>query len=215
MLTWQFERVKGRLPQLTESDILECARKTGTLEDRRTIALKLADPLLAQYGEVFTEVAASRDVVVDRIVQVDKVPRIALAVLLTTDKISEIDSARRVSTIREALGSTWPEAVLVVISVGYSSDEIASLLGETSSVIHFEEATFPQLLQAEVLKNVSAGAKRETLPTDQQELAKILATMQDRLDTLQSAASKRRSQHNRNSRRRRPRQPSLDASSGR
>lgn len=192
-----FERMNGQLSALTETDLLECAKRTGTLEDRQVLALKQADPVLAQYGDVFTDAAVSPDVMLDRVVKVDNMPRIALAVLRATDKISEVDSARRVSTIRENLVSTWPQAFLVVVSVGYSSGEIESLLGETSAVIRFDETSFPQALQAELLKGVTETRAATALPADQQMLVELLKDIHIRLDSIGDRREKEEAEYDR------------------
>ena len=179
-----FERMNGQLSALTETDLLECAKRTGTLEDRQVLALQQADLVLAQYGDVFTDAAVSPDVVLDRVVNIDKIPRIALAVLRATDKISEVNSARRVAMLRESLVSTWPQAFLVVVSVGYSSSEIESLLGATGAVIRFDETGFPQALQAELLKGMTETRAATAPPADQQTVLKLLKDVQDRLDSI-------------------------------
>jgi hypothetical protein len=76
-----------------------------------------------------------------------------------TDKLSEINLARNINTVREYLETEWPGASLIVIAVGYSSEEVRDLLSLTSSVLLFNEASFAGQLEAEVAK---IAARHET-----------------------------------------------------
>lgn len=154
-----FEATGGALEQVTEDVLLRSADSSGTVADQHRLALEMADPVLAEHaagaGKVVKDVAVAQDIVIDRLLYLAGTPVVSLVIVRATDKLSEVDSARRVNAVRTYLAERFPRTQMIVVAVGYSSDEIRRLLGVTSSTVVFNESTFQGLLRAEAVNLVA------------------------------------------------------------
>ena len=192
----------GDLGSVDEATLLQSAQEAGSLADRRALALSIADNVLSQYG---TNAVRSNlvfgGVTLDRIVSVENVPYAALLVTRATDKLAEVNQAKDITAARGALDAEWPGCELLVVAVGYSSEEVRDLLGTT---IVFNEQTFATIFQTELTK---LAARRQTAlraavagPPGPQgppgpaapanpELVSLLARISTRLDELETTRS--------------------------
>lgn len=154
-----FEATGGALERVTEDILLRSAESSGTATDQHRLALELADPVLAQHagavGQVVKEVAVAGGIIIDRLLYLAGTPVLALVVVRATDKLSEVDSARRVNAVRTYLAERFPRTQLIVVAVGYSSDEVRQILGVTGSIVVFNESSFQGLLRAETVSLVA------------------------------------------------------------
>jgi hypothetical protein len=157
---YAFEEVQGALDRVTKQELLRSANKSGSIADRHQLALAMAEPVLEAFGPVAKDLDVGNGVLLDRLLKVDGQPSLALVVVKATDKLSEIDSARRVQEIRHYLEKTWPSTPLLVVTVGYSSKEIEDLLGKASTVLPFREVSFTGQLQTKALELLSNRGPR-------------------------------------------------------
>lgn len=186
---YAFEATGGVLGKVTEDVLLRSADSSGTVADQHRLALELADPVLAQHagatGQVVNDVAVAPGVMIDRLLYLAGTPVVALVVVRATDKLSEVDSARRFKTTRAYLAEHFPRTQMVVAAVGYSSEEIRRLLGSTGSIVTFNEATFQGLLRAETVSLIArfeaaGGAVGGADPA----VLKLLTELSSRIDQI-------------------------------
>lgn len=181
-----FARSQGRLDKVEDTDLIRSADDSGSIADRRRLALMIADGVLKEYGDVYPHVELGEGVVIERILTVNDRPQCALVTVGATDRLAEVDLARRVSAIRKNLQKRWPDTALVVVAVGYSSQEIRSLLEEASRVLIFDETTFENQLRALILDFSAARAHEVGETTEEnQSMVRLLEKIAARLDAIE------------------------------
>ncbi|WP_332877117.1 hypothetical protein [Massilia sp. S19_KUP03_FR1] len=146
-----FETARGELARLDGSEILESARTAGTIADRARKALAIADALFPEYGTLSREVLVAGQLVDRLLLSKGGVVIAALVLVKATDSLDEIDSARRVLEIQQYRHVHWSQAKLLIVSVGYASDDAFPLLGLSTPAIRFAEKTFESELRARLL----------------------------------------------------------------
>jgi hypothetical protein len=193
-----FEKTKGNTASADDGTLLASAQDAGTVADRSVLALSMADAVLLKYGSDIVRSNLMLDgLTLDRVVSEGGMPFGALLVARATDKLSEVDLARTVTSARGALDKEWPGCELLVVTVGYSSDEVRELLGTT---IVFDERTFTNLLETEMTR--IAARRPQTVvvggdltgreinimqaPAENPELVKLLERVSKRLDELET-----------------------------
>jgi hypothetical protein len=130
-------------------------------------------------------------VLLDRLLLINAKPTIAMVMVKATGKVSEIDQARRVTRIRRYLEDQWPSTALFAVTVGYSSAEIETLLGKTSSVLRFAEADFTNRLRMLTTETVaSRNTETERPAQSDPALLRVLSNIADRLDRLEGERTK-------------------------
>src|SRR5262249_17892009 len=152
---YAFKAAKGDLGMLNYKMIVESAKQSGSVSDRNRIALSIADSVLENLGpasSLFKDLDVGKGVLLSRLLKIDGRASIALTTVKATDQIAEIDSARRVNEIRRYLARAWQSTPLIVVTVGYSSQEVENLLGATTSVLQFHEASFAGQLKTKALE---------------------------------------------------------------
>jgi hypothetical protein len=152
---WAFEGTGGALQRVDEDVLLKGVEASGSVADQHRLALELADPVLEEQagaaGKIVKDVAVAKDVRIDRLLYLGGSPVLAVVAVRATDKLSEVDSARRVSIVRSYLAERFPRTETIVIAVGYSSDEIRRILGTAVTTVVFSESTLQGLLRAETV----------------------------------------------------------------
>jgi hypothetical protein len=155
-----YEAVNGNVRDITVPLILDCARKAGTMYERATLALATTDSVFAEFGTAINELG-SGGANADRALLAESGEVIAaLIVIKASDAVDEIDSAKRVSDVSRFLDDSWPHADLLVVTVGYSSAEVSTLLATVASPFIFDEKTFEADLRARVLEQVAGFRQR-------------------------------------------------------
>lgn len=181
-----FKALRGQLDQVDEHLLVQCAGESGSIADQQRLALSIAGTVLAEFGATHNDLSAEDGVVIDWLLLVDEVPLLALVTAKATDKISEVDSARRVQKARAYVEQKWPTARVVVVSVGYSSSEVGALLSRTSTVMEFDEDEFANRLRAKTAEVVTeAAARRRDGSRPDASLEKVLEKIASRLDQLE------------------------------
>jgi len=150
-----FNEVKGVLKDVDEPLLIACAAKAGSIADRNLLALQQAESVLAPFGMLIKDLEVQDGVLIDYLLMVERVGVLALVTAKATDKLSEVDSARRIQSVSSYLRQKYPQARLIVVSVGYSSSEVQKLLSTTSTVIQFNERQFPHQLKTKVTEIVA------------------------------------------------------------
>jgi len=189
-----FNKTNGNLALANEGVLLESARSSGSISDRAKLALATVDTVLPMYGTLSRDLAVEGHIV-DRVLLGDAGQVImALVVVKATDPLDEIDSARRVQDVQRYREDHWKQAELLVVTVGYSSAEVHSILGETSLPIAFNEKTFEGELRTRLVaitnkpKAPGAVPAPTTTPTDSH-LAQTLSEISARLRELEQRRS--------------------------
>jgi len=183
---YAFEETDGEVKRASRDLVVRCAERSGTIADRYRVALGQADAVLRQHGDVVTELDVGDGIVIDRVVRRDGVPVLALVVLRASDQMSEIGAARRVNEMRRYLTERWPDAALLVVSVGYRSDEVAKLLRAGGTVVNFDETEFSGQLNSEITTVISRAMTRRAGSGTPTEIARALEAIASRLQSLEA-----------------------------
>lgn len=182
---YEDKEIEGKLNKVNENILIESAKKSGTIADINRLVLKLTDPILNEFGNKVQEnYDVGENVSLERLLLNDDQPRLALMTLKATDKLSEINSAKKFTVVREYLETKYSSTPLITVAVGYSSEEIRNLLGEAASVLQFDKQTFVSKLKTkvtELLAQQSRGAKKNSDP----DIQKVLEKISRRLESLE------------------------------
>lgn len=180
-----YQVTKGQLAKADEELLLKCARKSGTIADRRRYALQIADKVLQEQGSVSADIESGEGVRLDRLLTSDAGPLCALLVITATDKLSEITSARAVAKAVVYAKAELSGVPIIVVSVGYSSDEVHSMLEKTTTPIVFDELQFESKLRAKVVKLVTEAHASAQRPGEEASTYELLQNIAKRLDRLE------------------------------
>jgi len=146
-----YQRLGGALDGAKPDDLIASAQASGTVEDRSRVALGIADRVLGAFGTVSPHLAVGEGLVLDRLLQIDRRPALALSAVKATDQVSEVRSARLVPAITDYIGRTWPGVPLVAVTIGYSSAPVTEQLECAAAVLDFDEETFESQLRGRVV----------------------------------------------------------------
>ena len=146
-----YNRTQGRLEKAGPDLLVECARSSGTVADRRTLALETADKVISEIGDFQRDLLTDHGSAIDRVLLKEHGPWSALLVITATDPLSEIGSAEKVTDAVRFLEKQFSGLPALVASVGYSSEEVRDMIGKTAVVIPFEESTFEGQLRSQLL----------------------------------------------------------------
>ena len=187
-----FNEVKGVLKDVDEPLLIACAAKAGSISDRNLLALQQAESVLKPYGMLIKDLEVQEEVLIDFLLMVERVGILALVTAKATDKLSEINSARRIQYVTSYLREKYPRARLIVVSVGYSSSEVQKLLSTTSTVIQFNERQFPHQLKTRVTEIVAESYARpaDDGPKANDVILDAVNKIVSRLDKLEVERSK-------------------------
>ena len=129
-----------------------------------------------------------KDLVFDRGVDIKRLLRtlsgqtLAFTMLSSTDPLTETDAASQVAAIGRRIHEDFSDALLFVIAVGYSSEEVKQILEPTAVIIGFEEKRFESDLRIELAKRVKQGV--ESGPVESKWLADATSRLEQKLHTL-------------------------------
>jgi chorismate mutase len=158
---YAYEKTGGEIENASAATFVESANESGSVAERTRRALEIADEVLRDAGSVQKDLAVTDSAVIDRLLLSQNRPRLALLAIKATDQLSEINSARRVHDVRKYIEDTWQEMPLVVVAVGYSSDEVRTLLGTAAMFIQFSEVVFAGELKTKVAELLAHQASVE------------------------------------------------------
>lgn len=161
-----FAKFTGELARATPDDVVECAKLSGTLDDRRKLALAEVDQAFAAIGTVLSDVDVGGEVPVDRLLQAPPAQTIALITLTAADRVSEATFAKRLISVIRRLMERWRGARVVVISVGYSTETIRRQLGGMTTLIEYSEGSFARALQGVLAEAIREGDERKSKSDD-------------------------------------------------
>jgi hypothetical protein len=150
-----FRHTNGHVAGLDEDALIHSAQKSGSLRDLTRVALSMADAILGSQkgGHLYRDLhltANTEDLTIDRLLEIDNVPTIAIKVLAASDRVAEVVLANDMALLTSAALARWSSLTLIVVSVGYSSEQIARVISRFPSVIHieFDESDFNGSLQS-------------------------------------------------------------------
>lgn len=155
-----FEIVQGCVEKATRDDVIAAARLSGSLEDRRTLALSIADEVLERYGVVRTAIGllgrSGERWTVDRMLSKDGRTSLALFTICAADRASEARLSLQVTEVIEYLNTEYPGIGIVVTMIGYVSSEVTSLLETVAAIIPFQSDDFAGRLESRVERMLSS-----------------------------------------------------------
>lgn len=181
-----YEISGGSLDKVDAPMLEECALMSGTTEDRKKLALDIADKVLGEFGTSEQSIAPREGVRIERLLLRENRPYVGLLVMAATGQVSEVNSALSINAALVYLQQEMSQVAPVIISVGYSSNEIISMLSTTAPVIEFNELDFALKLRTQlvtigmnsvVLSPIEAVADNEAF--------KLLRTISERLEALE------------------------------
>jgi AAA domain-containing protein len=180
-----FDKTKGAVAGVTVKQLLESAHTSGTVADRYAVALGVIDSVLGEFGRVRQDFDVGAGVSVERMLMRDDDVLVAVLCIRATDKLSEVDSARRASTARSYCASKWPLAKLIAVSIGYSSAEVLDLLGTTVLTLVFNDDTFEGELRSTVAELAARTAARAE-PKSDVNVVEVIQQLSSRLAELEA-----------------------------
>jgi hypothetical protein len=177
----------GTPRSVSKEMLVASAHESGTVADRARVALAIVDRIFNEVGKSSPEVAADADSRIDRLLLKDDTVRAALILVSATDKLAEISSARHAAAARQYCELTWPSAALITVAIGYSSAQVADILGTTTRVVVFNETNFAGELRA-IVHGLPASADQglEAAHARNAALTLQLREMSERLAALES-----------------------------
>jgi len=184
---YAFEAVKGILANANELILLQCAESSGSIEDRARLAISAVNSVFAAMGECARELSANGQTIDCALLNGHEIVS-ALLIAKATDALDEIDAARRVAEVQVYLQEHWPQAGLVVVTVGYSSEEVRQLLSGIVT-IPFDESDFESRLRSVALVSLrSRSGMGSASPNNDPSVAfdKGLSVLAERLENLES-----------------------------
>lgn len=152
----EFARTIGDFSAVSPESVYRSSVESGTLEDRRRLAFRLADPVLSEAGKVICDFAADGDVFLDRVIQDNVGLSVGIIIMTASDALRESQLARRIHNIKAQIGMRWPRMALIIVAVGYTSREIGSVLSTFGDMIQFHEETFASELRWHLAQSIHA-----------------------------------------------------------
>ena len=186
---YEDKEVKGKLSKVNENILIRSAKESRTIADRNQLALQMVDPILKEFGN---KVVTRQDVgngeesvLLDRLLMTDDDrPRLALMTLKATDRLSEINSAKQFKIVREYLENKYPSIPLIVVAVGYSSDEVRNLISQTDTVLQFDPQSFVGQLKRKITE-LLAQQSRFVNKSSNFDIGNVLEDISKRLEYLE------------------------------
>lgn len=171
-----WEIVDGKFETLTPEDLNAAALDAGSLEDRTELARQMLQEIVASEQLEMWRGPATDDDVRIWVVEAKSGSRVGVAMVLATDSRAEAQLAHRITTLRRQLDAEESVGDIVVVTIGYSSERVQSLLSGASRTIVFRETSFKETLQAEIDSVLSAAPRVE--PSARPELEKQLVRLE-------------------------------------
>jgi hypothetical protein len=185
---YAFQKTGGDLARASADVFVQSANESGSVAERARRALEIADQVLKEEGPVVKDLSAGDSILIDRMLRTENRPRLALLVVKPTDKLSEIDSARRINHVRGYIENTWVDVPLICVGVGYSSDEIRSLFEAAATFIEFREVEFAADLKTKLIELLARQASAQFAERSGADPAVLeaLTTIASRLDKFEA-----------------------------
>jgi hypothetical protein len=183
-----FDKANGRLDQVDINIIFDSARESGTIDDRKNLALSYIDKVLTRLRYTWQTVRLPGDVAIERWAVSPSGKSIAIALAVATDPVSEVGAAERLAATRSKLSELPSRPELLAVAVGYTSDRIRKLLEIISSIIVFEELTVEDELEKAIgtialttdpLEPPNADGQSDQVSALAEQLAKLLHRLDD------------------------------------
>nr|WP_316642447.1 hypothetical protein [uncultured Roseateles sp.] len=164
-------------PALADARVLlKSARRAGSIDDRVRVMLATIDGVAPSHGFKPLELAVNGQVIDRALSTADGQVVLVILAVKATDPLDEIDSARRVRDMLGLRDAQWARAELLTVTVGYSSQEVVSLLQGSGTTIAFAEKTFEPELRTFLLALTGRRAAVRAQP------ATTAVTVPDRVD---------------------------------
>lgn len=178
-----FRESSGAISSLDENAVVRSARRAGSLRDREKLALLMADTLLNRQENVrvFQSLVldgSDQRLRIDRLVELSEKPVLAIKMMAAADRVAEATLGREIVQLCAAAVARWPAATIIVVSVGYTSEQVARLIGspESVTVVEFDEADFVGKLQTII---VDALRRSDSFPQESEKQVAIESKLKD------------------------------------
>ena len=133
-----YTKTEGNISSITEVALIASALDSGSIADRERLALEIIEQTMRPYGDIRPALDLGEGSVLQRVLTVNNQPRLGVMTITARDRLEEVDSARLVNSTKDKFKGKWAKAQLLVIAVGYSSQEIVDLLESRTKVIVFD-----------------------------------------------------------------------------
>lgn len=104
----------------------------------------------------------------------------------STDPLTEANAASYVATLVRGVHEEFPTSLLFVIAIGYSTEEVQTILQPTAVVLAFDEKRFEGDLRLELVKRARADVGKSQANGDAARLSKALSELDKKLSALSS-----------------------------
>lgn len=181
-----YEKTAGAMHRATPRDVGESGLRSGTVDERAKLALKLTDEVIRDYGRISRDVATSDGKVIDRVVRQKERVVVAILLVRASDSVDETTQAKNLRDAIQSIRQTMPGAPVVAVTVGYTSAEVRSLFAPAATVIPFDDRTHKTQLEAEMVR-LDTQVTTEPPKEDATKTAMVLDKITARLEALENA----------------------------
>jgi hypothetical protein len=185
-----FTEVGGDWSKLTGNILKTSAVNAGSVKERVLLALELTDKILGKYGTpsipgggIEKDLLLTDEVRIQRLLRIPGGQTFAFTFFSPTDPLTEVDAVRHMVVVRERLHQHFPNALLFVVAVGYSSQEVQKMLEPTSITLRFLEETYESILQIELAKRAEIQPTT-TSATDSLRLTEAIKSLEEEVRRL-------------------------------
>lgn len=179
-----YEETGGRFTRVREDRIRIAARKAGTLADREQAALEILEQTAEEEGIQVGPSGWEEAAELDRVARSPTGGSLVIVFAVSSDRQAEAELALRLTRLTRRLATEPGRPAMLVVAIGYSSDQVRDLLSGISRVLFFNEGRFGRELKKEFAKLVSApdvAAPQTPQPVDRELLHRL-----DKLEHLLS-----------------------------
>jgi hypothetical protein len=195
-----FAKTGGSVSGASEDILIEAAKASDSLRDRATLALQMIDLAAKRLNLSVAPVVlgdqqpgggpqATDDHEV-HLVTGPEGSRLAIVLLTSPDAHAEAKDARKVTELRKQLASLPNQPALLVVTVGYSSARVVSLVSEISRVLEFDENNFQDRVKGELGRNPASVVREASRgASDMSPLLEHLTKLDERLARIEANRS--------------------------
>ena len=178
---------------LTPEDVTAAARDSGSLDDRAELARQMLRETLAAGKLEMWPTSVSTEAIPSWIVEASSGAQISVAFVIATDARAEAQVAHLIADTRRQLESLGEAGDLLVVTVGYSSERVQSLLQGIARTVVFRETSFKEALTREIDSMFAGGASSKAPPVAhlEEQLSRLEKALADVAVTRESAERER------------------------
>ena len=193
---WQaFDITEGNLSDADAETLRVAATKSGTLQDRTRVAGEIVERLAQELGLRVLPAPWVDAEPVDRLIIASGGATLSVILAVTADRQDEARLGRRLTQLKRQSAQSSARSDLLVIAIGYSSEQVRSLLSTISRVIVFRESGLKDDLQKEfsalaAAPPIAGAASQDRVVASDPNLSRQLDALQQLLAKLEETRAR-------------------------